>query len=52
MNKQQNKWKEIDYKEFQLPEYLLPNKTLKKIEDHRYPFPSRNKIIEIPANIG
>ena len=35
-----------------LAEYLLPNETLKNIEDQQYLFAMRNKMIEIPANIG
>ena len=52
LNKQRNKGKEIKYKEFQMAEYLLPNEILKSIEDQRYLFAIRNKMIEIPANIG
>ena len=43
---------EIRYEEFQMAEYLLPNETLKNIEDQQYLFAMRNKMIEIPANIG
>ena len=52
LNKQRNKGKEIKYNEFQMAEYLLPNEILKSIEDQRYLFAIRNKMIEIPANFG
>merc|ERR1711954_604984 len=52
LNKQGIKGREIKYNEFQMAEYLLPNETLKSIEDQRYLFAIRNKMIEIPSNIG
>ena len=52
LNKQRNKGGEIEYKEFQMAEYLLPNETIKSIEDQRYLFAIRNKMIEIPVNFG
>ena len=52
MKKQRNKGKEITYKEFQIAEYLMPNETMKNVEDQRYLFAIRNKMINIPANIG
>ena len=52
MEKQRNKGKEIAYKEFQMSEYLMPNETMKNVEDQRYLFAIRNKMINIPANIG
>ena len=42
----------MKYNDFQMAEYLLPNEILKSIEDQRYLFAIRNKMIEIPANIG
>ena len=52
LNKQRNKGKEIKYKEFQMAEYLLPNQTMRSIEDQRYLFAIINKMIEYPANCG
>ena len=52
MKKQRNKGKEITYKEFQIAEYLMPNETMKNVEDQRYLLAIRNKMINILANIG
>ena len=35
-----------------MADYLLPNNSLKNIEDQRYLFAIRNKMIDIPSNFG
>ena len=52
MSKQRSKGKDINYKEYQMSDYLLPNENLNNIEDQRYLFAIRNKMIDIPSNFG
>ena len=52
LKKQRSKGKDIDYQEYQMADYLLPNNSLKNIEDQRYLFAIRNKMINIPSNFG
>ena len=52
LSKQRSKGKDINYKEYQMSDYLLPNENLNDIEDQRYLFAIRNKMIDIPSNFG
>ena len=50
--KRKRKGNEIIYSELQMADYLLPNENIKSIEDQRYLFAIRNKMINIPTNFG
>ena len=52
LGKQRSKGKEINYREFHMAEYLLPNDVFKDVEDQRYLFAIRNRMIDIPINFG
>ena len=52
LNKRKRKGNEIIYSELQMADYLLPNENIKSIEDQRYLFAIRNKMINIPTNFG
>ena len=52
LEKQRSKGKNIIYEEFCMADYLLPNDNLNNIEDQRYLFSIRNRMINIPSNFG
>ena len=50
--KQKKKGIEINYTDFQMAEYLMPNNQNISIESQQYLFAIRNRMINIPANFG
>ena len=42
----------MNYSEFQMAEYLMPNDLIMTIENQQYLFAIRNRMINIPANFG
>ena len=52
LKKRKRKGNEIIYSELQMADYLLPNENINNIEDQRYLFAIRNKMINIPTNFG
>ena len=48
--KQRSKGKEIKYEKLHMSEYLQPNEQGLSIEDQRYLFAVRNRMVDIPAN--
>ena len=52
LSKIQQKGKEIEYSEFQMAEYLMPNEANISITDQQYLFAIRNRMINIPSNFG
>ena len=52
MNKTGSKGREILYEGFEMPSYLQPNENGLSIDDQRYIYALRNKMVDIPANYG
>ena len=52
MNKRASKGKEIEYVGLEMPAYLEPNEISLSIDDQRYVYAMRNKMVDIPSNCG
>ena len=50
LRKQRNKGSEIQYKNLQMAEYLLPNDKIQNINEQRNIFAIRNRMVELPVN--
>ena len=51
-DKQGSKGSEIQYSDLEMPDYLRPNNKGLSIDDQRYIFEMRNRMVNLPANFG